>query len=76
MAAVIYSSHGSYLAPAVLMGGVEGESAGQNKGNKWVCVIGCLVATRSGQSITPEENNPTTNEPFTMSWHFFVRLYV
>lgn len=33
MAAVIYSSRGSYLAPANLMGGVEGESAGRNKGN-------------------------------------------
>lgn len=40
MAAVIYSSHGSYLAPANPVGGVEGESAGQNKDNNCVCAFG------------------------------------
>lgn len=35
MAAVIYSSHGSYLAPADLMGRTEGEIGGGDKGNDW-----------------------------------------
>ena len=32
MASVIYCSHGSYLAPADLMGGAEGEAGGEVKG--------------------------------------------
>lgn len=73
MAAVIYSSHGSYLAPANPMGTAEGESAGQNKDNNCVCAFVCLV--RLSQSFAPEENN-STNEPFTVSWHFVDRLYI
>lgn len=42
MAAVIYSSHGSYLAPADLMGG--------ERGGRWVKV---MIETERGRECLP-----------------------